>query len=119
MHVLLRFACRNHVQLAVLTSKHHEGFDLWPSENAFNWNAGDVGPGRDLVKEFLNATREAGLHAGLYHSVFEWFNPLLNDGNGSRYVDEKFLPDMHDLTDNYQPDMFLMDGEWDVRLFYF
>eukprot|EP00750_Incisomonas_marina_P001809 INCI11678.1.p1 GENE.INCI11678.1~~INCI11678.1.p1 ORF type:complete len:315 (+),score=36.61 INCI11678.1:110-1054(+) len=103
----------NHVQLAVLTSKHHEGFDLFQSPNSFNWNSVDVGPGIDLVSRFLDGMRSAGLRAGLYHSVFEWFNPLLNQGNGSRYVAEKFLPDMHLLASTYLPDMFLMDGEWD------
>lgn len=33
----------------VLTSKHHEGYTLWPSKYSWNWNSMDVGPGRDLV----------------------------------------------------------------------
>lgn len=33
----------------VLTSKHHEGYTLWPSKFSFNWNALAVGPHRDLV----------------------------------------------------------------------
>lgn len=33
----------------VLTSKHHEGYTLWPSASSWNWNAMDVGPKRDLV----------------------------------------------------------------------
>lgn len=33
----------------VLTSKHCEGFTLWPSKYSFSWNAMDVGPKRDLV----------------------------------------------------------------------
>lgn len=39
----------------VLTSKHHEGYTLWPSKYSFNWNAMDVGPKRDLVGESTNA----------------------------------------------------------------
>jgi hypothetical protein len=37
----------------VLTSKHHEGYTLWPSKTAFSWNAVDVGPHRDLLGEIV------------------------------------------------------------------
>ena len=33
----------------VLTSKHHEGYTMWPSKYSFSWNSMEVGPKRDLV----------------------------------------------------------------------
>ena len=36
----------------VLTSKHHEGYTLWPSKYSFSWNSMDVGPHKDLIGMF-------------------------------------------------------------------
>ena len=58
----------------VLTSKHHEGFTLWPSVNSWNWNAMDVGPRLDLVDALATAIRNnTNIKFGLYHSLFEWY----------------------------------------------
>lgn len=65
----------------VLTSKHHEGFATWARGDMYTgwkqpWSADLVGPKRDLVGELTDAVRGAGLTMGLYHSQFEWFNPV-------------------------------------------
>ena len=37
----------------------------------------DVGPHRDIVRELAQSVRNrSDIHFGLYHSLFEWFNPL-------------------------------------------
>jgi alpha-L-fucosidase len=100
------------VQYVVLTSKHHEGFALWNSQYAWNWNSYDLNPHRDLCAELTAAVKNTGLRMGFYYSLYEWFNPLYKK-NINRYVDEHLLPQMKELINNYQPDIFWADGEWD------
>lgn len=96
----------------VLTSKHHEGFTLWPSAQAWNWNAVDVGPHRDLAGDLMTAVRDKGLRMGYYYSLYEWFNPLYKS-DVSRYVDDHMIPQLKDLVTRYKPDIVWTDGEWD------
>ncbi|TVR71657.1 MAG: alpha-L-fucosidase [Marinilabiliales bacterium] len=96
----------------VLTSKHHEGFALWPSKHSWNWNSWDVGPHRDLAGDLSEAVKGHGLRMGFYFSLYEWFNPLYHE-NVEKYVDQHMLPQMKDLVTRYEPDIFWPDGEWD------
>jgi alpha-L-fucosidase len=96
----------------VLTSKHHEGFTLWPSSHAWNWNAMDVGPHRDLAGDLIKAVKARNLKMGYYYSLYEWFNPLYKT-DVKRYVDEHMIPQMKDLVTRYNPDVLWTDGEWD------
>jgi len=116
----------------VLTSKHHDGFCLWPTESPFkkNWNSMDVGPKRDLVGELTDAVRARGLRMGLYYSLIEWetnrtsrtpsgrYIPQeMMDAYGipiDRYVDDHVLPQLRELVTRYQPAVIFADaGEWD------
>ncbi|MFT3932880.1 MAG: alpha-L-fucosidase [Chitinophagaceae bacterium] len=102
----------------VLTSKHHDGFTLWPSKEAdkdwgFKWNAVDVGPKRDLIKDLFAAVRKTSVHAGMYYSLYEWYNPLWKSDR-NKFVTEHTWPQMKDLINNYQPDVFWTDGDWDA-----
>lgn len=96
----------------VLTSKHHEGFTLWPSAYSWNWNAVDVGPHRDLAGEITNAVKNKGLHMGFYYSLLEWFNPLYK-ADLNKYIDNHMVPQMKELINLYTPDIVWTDGEWD------
>jgi alpha-L-fucosidase len=96
----------------VLTSKHHDGFALWPSAQSWNWNSVDVGPHRDLCGDISRSMKNKGLKMGFYYSLYEWYNPLYKK-NPERYVDEHLLPQMKDLVSRYEPDIFWTDGEWD------
>lgn len=102
----------------VLTAKHHEGFTMWPSNRSFNWNANDVGPNIDIVGSLMTSIRgKTNLHYGLYHSLYEWFNPLyLNDivTGKTDFVDSKTLPELYELVDKYKPEVIWSDGDWDM-----
>jgi alpha-L-fucosidase len=59
---------------AVLTTRHHDGFALWPTK-AGEFHVGNIGPRRDLVGPFVEAFRAAGLRVGFYYSPANWFHP--------------------------------------------
>ncbi len=101
----------------ILVTKHHDGYCLWPSKQAPDWNSVDVGPKRDIVGELTKATRKAGLKMGLYYSLTEWNNPLhrwYTDPNDeiAPYVEEYMLPQFKDLISTYKPSLIFTDGEW-------
>jgi len=57
---------------AVLTTRHHEGFALWPSDYG-DFSTRNYMGGRDLVKEYVEACRHNGLKIGLYYSPPDWY----------------------------------------------
>lgn len=99
-------------QYVVLTSKHHEGFALWPSRYSWNWNAVDVGPHRDLAGDLTKAVREAGLRMGFYYSLYEWYNPQYRN-DLERYISDYMWPQLKELVVSYEPDIVWADGEWE------
>ena len=105
----------------VLTTKHHDGFTLWPSSVANpNRPADQQGARRDLVGELTEAVLRHGMRMGVYYSGgIDWsFNDTLIDGPGilrttavprseeyARYVDAQW----RELIDRYEPDILWND----------
>jgi alpha-L-fucosidase len=61
------------MKYGVLTSKHHDGFALWPSK-ASDFNVGHIpwrGGKGDVVREYVDAFRSRGLQPGLYYSIWD------------------------------------------------
>ncbi|MBI5095980.1 MAG: alpha-L-fucosidase [Candidatus Hydrogenedentes bacterium] len=100
----------------VMTTKHHEGFCLWDTQQTA-YNAVKRGPHRDLVAEYVDACREFGLKVGFYYSLMDWHHP-----DGARCAkDEKarrrFLDFTHgcvrELMSNYgKIDILWYDVAW-------
>lgn len=109
---------RSGAKYIVLTSKHHDGFCLWPSAEATRdwgrpWNSVDIGPHQDLVGELAAAVRKQHLRFGLYYSLYEWFNPIYLT-NREEYVTRHLIPQFKDLVERYRPAVLYTDGEWDM-----
>jgi alpha-L-fucosidase len=109
---------RSGAKYIVPTSKHHEGFAIWPSEEASRvwgrpWNSTVVGPKRDLLGDLGDAVRKRGLKYGFYYSLYEWYNPLwLKDRK--TYATEHMHPQFKDVVSRYKPAIIFSDGEWDM-----
>ncbi|CAB9528560.1 Tissue alpha-L-fucosidase [Seminavis robusta] len=118
-------------QYVVLTSKHHEGFCNWDSRQAvptsWNWNSVEVGPKRDLVGELAHSVKKTmsnqtqkPLRFGLYHSLYEWFNPLYEHDKANKFQSQTFvklktMPELYDIVEKYQPEVIWSDGDWDAH----
>jgi len=57
---------------AVLTTKHHDGFCLWPTKTS-EYNIAFTPYKQDVVAMYLQAFREAGLRPGFYFSWPDWW----------------------------------------------
>ncbi len=95
-----------------LVSKHHDGFCLFKSDYAWNWNSIDVGPHRDFCMELKNALAKTDVKFGVYHSVYEWFNPIYLR-NPEEYAVKHLIPMLKELITKYEPCTLFTDGEWD------
>lgn len=109
---------RSGAKYMVVTSKHHDGFCLWPSKEADkaygrHWNAADAGPKRDLLKELEVAVKKTSVKFGTYYSLYEWYNPLWQK-DPEQYALKHMCPQFKDLVENYKPDVVWADGDWDL-----
>jgi alpha-L-fucosidase len=102
----------------VLTTKHHDGFLLWPSRqpNPFKPN---YFASRDIVGELTSAVRNQGLHMGLYYSGgLDWtFNPapikqiadlFLSVPQSADYI-RYCMGHWRELIERYQPEVLWND----------
>ncbi|MDN5211353.1 alpha-L-fucosidase [Fulvivirgaceae bacterium BMA12] len=101
----------------VITSKHHDGYTLWPNKEAndrgFAWNSVEIGSKRDLLGDLTAAVKKTDVKMGFYYSLYEWFHPWWQNDR-PRFVTDHFHPQFKDLIESYQPDIVWGDGEWEM-----
>jgi len=117
----------------VVTSKHHDGFCLWPTRLNSDWNVAATPFKRDLLKELADACKADGtVRFCVYYSIMDWhhkdaqsinapnYNPPRNDPKGGykpnpnfqNYVENYMKPQLKELIENYDPGVIWFDGEW-------
>lgn len=98
------------MKYAVLTTKHHDGFCLWPSAHT-EYSVRNSPQHLDIVGEFVNACRNAGVKPGFYYSTWDRHCPFYEDDQ--RYA-EYMRNQISELARNYG-DVFewWFDGSWD------
>ena len=111
-----RLAKRAGQKYMVMTTKHHEGFCQWDSKLT-DYNAMKQGPGRDLVREYVEAARAEGLRVGFYYSLMDWHHPdgatcKTDEAARRRFVDYTHGLIRELLTNYGRIDVLWYDVDW-------
>ena len=129
----------------IFTTKHHDGFCMWPSKYT-GYTVANTPYGKDVVKELVDAYTAEGIDVYLYFSIIDWSHPgyfsggninspavkgAYQQGRGEspfktkeqeiRYEDFKSFTrnQLLELLDNYPAIKGLwFDGSWDVSWVY-
>jgi alpha-L-fucosidase len=119
------------MEYMVLTTRHHDGYALFDSRHENSWTAVKHLQ-RDLIREYVDAVRQAGLHVGLYYSPMSWRYPGYYDVTGedckpnvwgytnspahkenARLMKEEVYEQVTRLLSNYGPIEYMFwDGGW-------
>lgn len=108
----------------VLTTKHHDGFCLWPSKHT-DYNTFERGPMRDLMGELTQSVKKAGLKMGAYYSgLIDWRyadDPIFEESDLydtasplAEYSDYAYKQ-VTELIDKYEPSVLWNDIGWPVK----
>ena len=113
-------ACRAGARYVVLTTRHHEGFCLFDSRVS-DYTSVKRGCKRDIVGEYVEAARRAGLRVGFYYSLLDWRFPGYFEPEKYPESREALIEQAHrqvrELMTNYgKIDLLEYDGGWDARL---
>ncbi|MES2308437.1 MAG: alpha-L-fucosidase [Verrucomicrobiota bacterium] len=112
------FAKEMGMRYVVLTTMHHEGFRLYPTQLSDFHIGESPAKGRDLVEELVVAARKHGLKVGLYHSLNNWYDqPDAVSALENPKAYSKFMEATHarirELVERYNPiDILWYDGWW-------
>ena len=98
------------MKFAVLTTKHHDGFCLWPTAYT-NYNVMNSSYKHDIVKLYVDAFRAAGVTPCLYFSIWDR-NQGIAKGSVSQADLDFIKGQLTELLTNYGPIPLLVVDGW-------
>ena len=105
------------MKYGVLTSRHHDGFALWPSK-ASKFNVGNIpwqnGQG-DVVRSYVDAFRKHGLLPGLYYSIWDTTQGVAAGSISTADLDY-IKTQLTELLTNYGPIPILVIDGWSWQM---
>ena len=111
-----------------ITSRHHDGFSLWPTKVDDGYNIMNTPFRRDILGELAQACRREGLQLNFYYSLMDWHRKDYPVGDCAHislgkqkgdYASYKafMLAQIGELIDSYRPGNIWFDGEWEHARF--
>ncbi len=113
------------MQYLVITSKHHDGFNMFDSKYT-DFKVTNTPFKRDPIKELAKAVRSEGLKFCLYHSIMDWHHPDYlprrswevadrpEDGANFDRFRQYLRNDVQQILTDYAPlGVVWFDGEWE------
>ncbi len=58
----------------VITTKHHDGFSLWPTDVS-DYDIASTPYGKDILRQLSDECRKQGIVFGTYYSILDWHHP--------------------------------------------
>jgi alpha-L-fucosidase len=107
-----------------ITSRHHDGFSLWPTKVDDGYNIANTPFKRDILGELAKACHKENIQLNFYYSLMDWHRSdypagkvarsVLGSQKGDYKSYKKFMMDqITELIDNYKPGNIWFDGEWE------
>ncbi|MCM1516870.1 MAG: alpha-L-fucosidase [Paraprevotella sp.] len=106
-----------------ITTKHHEGFCLWPSKYT-QYTVAHTPCGKDILGELVKAYNDEGIDVHFYFSVMDWSHPDYRSDIRSP-EDAAAFARFLEFTDNQLKELavlyptvkdFWFDGTWDASI---
>ena len=121
----VKMAKRAGMKYIVITSKHHDGFCLWPSKVS-EYDIESTPYKEDLLGPLTEACEKHDVRMCFYHSIMDWHHPHYTPKHGwdpgtmpkegepdySKYI-TYMKGQLKELVEDYDPGVMWFDGEWE------